>query len=222
MVSFDFLSKPIELNSDSVSVLCIENKKLYRDTVSAVINSCFDNVKIVFSCDYIPIDYNKNIASIYDYYSFEFPSSFIKRIYEDISDFCSVELQKELLNFISAREILFDKIVSEYDFDFEYSNNVPLQNEFKALNLKPTLAKNSILDSLTEYILLLNKYSNIKCFVLINLHLYFSNEEVSSFYKDMQYNGISILDIENNKLFPSLSKEKVIIIDEDLCEIIDF
>lgn len=33
MVFFDFLSKPITMSTDKVSVLCIENHRIYRKTV---------------------------------------------------------------------------------------------------------------------------------------------------------------------------------------------
>ena len=68
---------------------------------------------------------------------------------------------------------------------------------------------------------MMRRYSSIKCFVILNLHTYFSLAELELFYKELAYQSIEILVIENKKVFNSLQNEITYIVDEDMCEIIE-
>lgn len=67
----------------------------------------------------------------------------------------------------------------------------------------------------------MNKYLGIKCFITQNLFIYFSNNEILSFYNTLIAHDIYLVNIEN--IFPNqiTSLEEIIIIDKDLCEVID-
>jgi CRISPR type II-A-associated protein Csn2 len=86
---------------------------------------------------------------------------------------------------------------------------------------KPCLSKENLLSTLLDFILLTKKYSSVKCFVLLNLHNYFDLSELEIFYKELTYQNINLLVIENKKCFETLYAEKVYIVDEDMCEIIE-
>lgn len=220
MVSCDLLSKPIEFGN-TIPVLCIENKKVYRNIINSFIDLNTEDMNIVFSCDYEPLDSKKYVTFIYDYYKFDFSSSFIKKMYDDISLFCNAELQEKVINFRSLYITLLDDIIKEYDYDLEYNGEFSLPAIFKSCELKPSINSLSLIDNLLQYVLFLKKYSKIKCFVFANLHLHFTNEELKLFYSDLIYNHISAFVIENEKNFDSLDIENITIIDKDLCEIID-
>lgn len=68
---------------------------------------------------------------------------------------------------------------------------------------------------------MIRRYSQIKCFVILNLHSYFSLEELDLLYRELTYQNIEILVIENIKIFDSIKNETIYIIDEDMCEIIE-
>lgn len=221
MVAFDFLSSPIELNDDAVNVLCVENKPLFRNVLNAFVNLELEESNIVFSKDYKPVDFKKIGTCIYNYFDLNFSSSFLKKIYDDIALFCNTELMDETSNFISSCELLFDSIARSYDYEFDYSTDFQLQSLFKTYDLKPVLKTDSLLEALSSYITLTSKYTKTNLFVLFNLHQYFDELELKSFYSDMLYNHIFLLVIENNKYFSSLNNEKTIIIDSDMCEIVE-
>ena len=67
MVSFEFLTKPISIDS-GINILCIENKALYRKVLLTLINKQENYINVVFSDDYKPFDITKNIEVIYNYY----------------------------------------------------------------------------------------------------------------------------------------------------------
>lgn len=219
-IAFDFLKEPIRFSDSEINVLCIENKVLFRRVINAFIENSLQEANIVFSKEFKPIDFKKNACVIYDYFHFDFSSSFIKKIYDDISDFCNNELQDDVALFRTYFESLFDKIINEYDYDFQYNYDLSLQLFFKACELKPANKTNSLLENLTQYILLLKKYVKINYFVLVNLHLYFSSDEIMEFYKTLYYNHIYTLVLENEFNFSKLNNEKITIVDNDLCEII--
>jgi CRISPR type II-A-associated protein Csn2 len=50
---------------------------------------------------------------------------------------------------------------------------------------------------------------------------YFDLSELELLYKELSYQNINLLVIENKKCFETLSAEKVYIVDEDMCEIIE-
>ena len=220
-LSFDFLSQPVAIDSQTVTVFCLENKFLFRKVVNAFISGITEENNIIFSDDYEPVDFKKHITVLYDYFHKDFSSAFLKKLYEDISLYCNDELYSDVTAFRSASENLLLKIVSDYDFDFDYSDDFSLISFFKMRELKPFVSDEPSLDSLLQYVFLLNKYSKIKCFLFINLHLYFDSSELKEFYKELFYNNIKIVDIENSQSFSKNTYEKLIIIDRDFCEIVD-
>lgn len=220
MVSFDFLTKPISIDS-GINILCIENKALYRKVLLTLINKNENYINVVFSDDYKPFDVTKNIEVIYNYYNLSFSNSFIKKTYDDIALYCRNELQQEFSDFKQYTEILFSRLVSDFDYDFDYNDDFELSNYFKAIDLKPSISNEDVLSSLQQYILLLNKYSKIKCFVLIGLYQNFDAVDLVDFYKELEYNQVKLLIIENSFHTERIYNEKLTIIDNDLCEIIE-
>lgn len=221
MISFENLTKPIDFNDNNINVLCIENKKLYRNVVNSFYNENPEEQNIFFSEDYNPFKFRGNICFVNDFYNLSISSSVIKKLYDEIAVFCNNELQEETTNIKSQIIKLIDLVIKNFDYDFNYNLDVNLQDLFKIQNVKPAISNVSLLSSLLDYILVINKYIAPKCFLLLNLHLYFNELELSDFYKELTYNNINIFVVENNKNFETNIFEKVTIIDNDLCEIIE-
>ena len=105
------------------------------------------------------------------------------------------------------------------DFDFKYDVNIT--DLLKMQCFKPNLNNDNLLSRLLDFIVMTRKYSSVKCFVFLNLHSYFDLTELKLLYKELLYQNIEILLIENRKTFDSIENEKIYIIDDDMCEIID-
>lgn len=221
MVSFEFLSEPIHIEEDKVSVLCLENQLCYRNVVSAFVNDTTEECNIVFSENYIPFKLKNNICFIDDFFRLGYNSAILKKIYEQIEKFCNIELQKETIDLKVHLVNYFENIVRQYDYDFEFVYDFNFVELFKLIGLKPVCETSDLLGALLEFILIVNRYAPPKCFVLTNLHLYFSYDEIEFFCKDVVNNHINILIIENKKNFTTNEYEKVIIFDDDLCEIVE-
>lgn len=220
-IMLDVFSEPIQLNDDKVTVICIENKLYFRKIVSALCDGYTEEQNIVFSKNYEPFRYKNNVLFISDYYNLQFSSAFMKKIYDNISFFCEEEIQEETIKLKQMILDYFDIILQNYSYDFSCKDDVTLAELFKIQNLQPLLEKDDLLDALLEYILLTQKYSPVKVFVLLNLHTNFSEEELKIFYKDLIQRKIPIMVLESNSEFEKSVYEKITIIDKDLCEIIE-
>ena len=143
----------------------------------------------------------------------------MKKLYEQTEKYCNAELSKETVQLKTHIVNYFENLTKEFDYDFDYEFN--LTDLFKAINLKPVSDKYNLLNTLIDFILIVNKYIAPKCFVLLNLHLYFSDEELGLFYNDIVNNHIKILVIEGKKAFDKNKYENIIIYDKDFSEIVE-
>lgn len=221
MIGFENLSKPIDFSENNINVLCIENKLLYRKVLNSFYMENPEEINMFFSENFTPFKFKGNICFVNDFYKLSISSSVIKKFYDEIALFCNQEMQSETANIKSQIISFVDLVISNFDYDFNYNLDVNLQDIFKMQDVKPAISNNSLLLSLLDYILVINKYISPKCFVLLNLHLYFNNTELEEFYKEISYNKVNILIVENIKDFETNKFEKITIIDSDLCEIIE-
>lgn len=221
MVNFDFLSAPIVLKDDKTQVLCVENQKLFRKIYTAFINGELEENNIVFSDEYVPFKFKGNICVINDYFSLSYSSSVMKKLYEQIENFCNIEQAKETLELKTHIVNYMESIVKVFDYDFEFNYDINLIELFKTVNLTPAVDKTEALNCLLDYMLIINKYAAPKCFVLMNLHLYFTIEEIELFYRDIVDRHICLLVIENMSCFEKSNCENVLVYDRDFCEIVE-
>ena len=219
MLASDFLSVPLEIKDDGISVLCVENKELFRNIVGAFYDEYPEKMEMVFSDNYTPFKYKGNVCFIGNFYHLELTSAITKKIYENITSFCNEEMQNETLRLKAEVTSFMEKVIDSYDYDFNYNADFNLPDLFKMMNLKPDINNEDMLNSLSDFILLIKKYTSVKCFILLNPHLYFCEEELDVFYKEIVYSHIPVLMIENNANFRKSHYETVRIIDNDLCEI---
>ncbi len=221
MVNFDFLSKPICLADNKIQVLCIESQKLFRTILRSFFNDETEEKNIIFSEDFTPFKARGNVCVIENFFDLSYSNIIIKRLYEQIQEYCNNEQLKETIELKTHLINYMEVVVGDFDFDFDFNYDINLVEIFKAVNLKPHIDRSDLIGALLDYILLVNRYIPAKCFIIPNLHLYFIEEEIALFYKDIINNHINVLIIENTKFFLRNENESIIILDEDFCEIVD-
>ena len=220
-VSFDFLSEPIKISDEYINVICIENQNVFRNVVSNLHSEEPENLNIIFSENFTPIKFKGSVCFVENVFDLNYSNSVIKKLYEQIEKYCNNFLQSETVTLKTNIINYFDFIVKAFDYDLEYSYDIELSNLFKIQGLKPYTDSNSFLENLINYIKFIQNYTPVKCFILLNIHLYLSNEELELFYRDIINNHIKLLVLENYKFFDRHSFEKIIILDKDLCEIVE-
>lgn len=221
MISFPFLKEPILFTPERIPVLCLEQPRLFRETVTAFLQENPAEQQIIFSENYTPFPYKNYVHFITQYCDFQTPSACIKKIYSDIAFFCATEFMEETARL--EREILLflDKINTNYDFDFSYAKDFSLPDFLKSQNFKPAFNTDNALDNLLRYILFMQKYSLIRCFIFLNLHAYFTESELVPFFADLRYRKIQIFLLESCLCFEKSKQEALYIVDKDFCEILD-
>ena len=217
----DYLSESLYLSDEYINVFSIENKPVFRRFVKAMLQGEPEEENFIFSKDYKPYPFRKNVCFINDCYNLSFSSSAIKKIYEDMASFCNTELSEQTFAVKRAVADFIGTVIEEYDFDFTFQEEVVLQDIFKMQNVRPDINSDSVLESLYEYIVFVQKYAPVGCFVILGLHQNFSPSELAPFYKELTVRKIRLLDIESTTDFKPSSSEKLTVIDEDLCEIVE-
>lgn len=221
MVNFDFLSVPIQLKDDLVQVLCLEHPQVFRNIFNAFIYGETEENKIIFSEDFAPFKFKGNICVIDDFFRLSYSNTVMKKLYEQIERHCNNEHNEETLKLKSYIVNYMELLLKDFDYDFDFNYDIALTEIFKTINLKPASENGDQLNILLDYMLIINKYVPPKCFVLFNLHLYYTEKELEVFYKDIINNHIKLLVIENRKFFDKNEHENIIIYDNDFCEIIE-
>lgn len=98
-----------------------------------------------------------------------------------------------------------------------FFDDIDFSNLLKSLKIR--VEDNEVfLEKILDLIKIYTLMFGYKLIVFINLKEFVSEEELSEIYKYCNYNKINIMLIENFQKNP-LPNEKIIIIDDDLCEI---
>lgn len=220
-VSFDFLNRPLKLEEERVNTLCIENQPTFRKIISAFLTEEPEIENVVFSKDFTPLSVKGNVCFIDSVFTLSYSNSVIKKLYESVEKYCLLELPDKTAFLKQQIVDFFECIVAAFDYDLDYSEDIELAGLFKTQNLRPLSDDADLSEKLLNFILFINNYTKVKCFVLLNLHLYFSPEELDLFYKDIINHHIKLLVLENTEFFEKSKFEKITVCDKDLCEIVE-
>ncbi len=220
-ITCELFSQPFELKPDKINVVCIENINAFRTALQSFFNNNNDEF-FVFSENFKPFDFKDKCIFIFDYFNLEYSSVFIKKIYQSVELLCHNELSIEFSEFCVSVEKLMSRIVEEFDYDLEYDSVVNLSDILKAYKLHPKNEDISIAERLIDFILFHQKFAPKKCYVLTELHSYFTSQEIEQIYNTLSYNNVVLFDIEHNINFERCKFENYLIIDKDLCEIVEF
>ena len=218
---YKLMTNSVMFENSNIKLLVIENKIQFRNTVLSLINNDEENL-FVFSENYKPLDFSKSVRFIDDVLSFNLADKkLMNKINSDLEYICNTNYFDELSMIKELCTKLCYNLCEEKEFDFTFNDEIETSAFIKLFSFSPNNDSSDVLEKLLLYINLVNKYLGIKCFITQNLYIYFSNDEILSFYNTLIAHDIYLVDIEN--IFPNqiTSLEEKIIIDKDLCEVID-
>ena len=125
-----------------------------------------------------------------------------------------LELQEHLMAFA-------ERLSAETEFAFSFTDEISASSWLKLLDFTPRYEeRESDLENMLLFLQLCQKYLEIQCFVLANLYVYFTPEELEPFLKSAALHQISLLLLESS-IPAAISVEQISIVDKDLCEIVD-
>lgn len=221
MFRCNFIANPIDFNDSSINTLCVENKNLFRNFIRAFRYEQYEENDIELLEDYEQLKCKSSILFVPDFYDLSFSSTVLKKIYDNMAAFCVSDLQSQTINIKCDIISYIDLLLNSYDYDFSYNDDFSMQDIFKALTIKPIINNENMVLSLLDYLILADKYLKPKLFVLQNLHLFYSSIELEQLFNDLKKYDINLLLIESNQDFIASDLEKITIIDNDFCVIVD-
>lgn len=219
MISFKFLNNAIDIKDGVFSVLVIENKKLFRNVICSLEND-FEEDYFTFSIDFKPVQFSKcgmfisNVLNV-DLGSKKLISKITAYMENVANDEYAEQVSKAKKDLLSLAEL----IVAFSDFDCEYNCDIETADIVKILQFKVGTAENTPEELLIMYIKLIAKYLKINFFVIPNLHLVFSEEELKMIYDELLINHINIISLECFEPKYKFNYEEYYALDNDLCEI---
>lgn len=219
MISFKFLSNPIELTDGVFPILVIENKKLFRNVICSFEND-YEEEYFVFSKDYSPVKFSKCALFVSNVLNVELESKkLITKINSYMEETANDEFIFELSTVKQNLLALAEKLCSFCDFDCDYNYDISTADIIKVLQFKIGKAENTPEELLIMYFKLISKYLKINLFVVENLHLMFDVNELALIYHELSLNHINVISLECFEPEYKFDFESYHIVDQDLCEI---
>ncbi|MBQ7874732.1 MAG: type II-A CRISPR-associated protein Csn2 [Oscillospiraceae bacterium] len=219
MLACYFLEKPIEFFENKISVIVIENQKLFRKAICEFIGqSEGKGGSFILSENFEPLEFSKKVAIIPDIFNIDFSSKkILAKINQEICENFS-ENEKFYKVRILLNEIGYD-VISDSDFDLQFSEIEFFENIVKIFDFRINSDEMEFIDKVIEYMKFQRSVFGKEVFVFINLKSCLAEEEIESFYQWAFYNKFKVLLIESFQRDVPLKNENIVIIDRDLCEI---
>lgn len=212
----------IDFDKQQVSIVVIENPKMMREFVQSFIaQTNGEEGKFILSDGLKTLPLSKNASIILDYFSLSLNDrKTLSKLYEILNtiayneDFYlkTNEINNKLQEYVSD-------IVYQADWHLTYEEDFKLQDVFKLLDVRFEDNTYTLQEKVLSYLELCNSFLGIKLVVFVNLNSYLQVHEIEELYNQIKYYNIKLLLLEHNLTRTSLPQEKVIVIDEDLCEI---
>ncbi len=218
---YKYFNTPVDFENKRIKLLIIENKMLYRATV---LNLFEDNQNelFVFSENSTPLDFSKKIKFINDVLTFPFSDKkLISKVNSDLEKITNTTYYLELCNIKETCLLLCNKLSEYTDFDFDFNDNIETISLIKLFSFSPKDDSSSKIERLLRFIKLYNAYIGVKCYVIKNLYSYFTEEELNEFYNNIESMDVNLVILENTVQDTISDKVQTIIVDNDLCCVVD-
>lgn len=183
----------------------------YRNISFNVLNN------LTYSEDNNIIDLNKYSLIIYNPFQIELNErKLVNAMYKTLEKTLTND-DNMLLNEIERISFtIFDNLLQNTDFSFEYDININTQSLFQAFNISfPKVEYNNYLELISTYFKLYSKFNKTKIIISFGLLSLLEKEEIVALEKELDYDNLVLIDISyngNNKI-----NEKDLYIDEDWC-----
>lgn len=210
----------IEISDGCVFSLIIENKKLFRRYIGDIYAQISGNDgETVLSYNGKPVSFAKNCEIIDSFPVFNINTGKMTSALTTYMERVAVNAE----NYMRTSELL-SKIENYID---ELSINFPLRVEcgkldavslIKALQLAVADDSECLVESVINYMAYVLEFEPKKLFLMLNMHSFFSEDEISEFVLSSQQKQMCVMMIDStgHKKYPGMHQ---LIIDDDLCEI---
>lgn len=213
----------IVFKEGEVSLLIIENPKLMYEYVNDFVNQCNKGIegRFVLSDNDKILNLEKNMSIILNPFELDINNrKILTKLYSELKKLSVDEdLYIESNQLLSEIEKYMEKLIDESDYNMEYDIDVDFTALFKMFNLRLKQESTTLLESIIDYLSVMQQILCKNIFVCINLKCYLSEVEMKQLYEMADYKKISLLLIEGRQPEQILTEEKMFIIDKMGCEI---
>jgi len=219
MLSHYHFNDPLSFDGDVINVLIVENRRMFSEIIQELLTQISGGVgKFYLSDKGTEIPISGKVDIIIDPFSTELNErDILNKLYANMK---SDALGEELYN--STNKVLAEmgKMTQEL------MNRQPVMLDSSELDIIAVLRSmnvvfspsESLLERLCDYLDVCSEYRKIALFVFVNIKSYLCDEDLELFYSHLAYNKRSVLLLERCES-PPHPREKITIIDNDLCEI---
>lgn len=210
-VHIESLNKTI-LFDTSIKCLKFNNQLNYKEISLNLVN------EIIFSINDLTVDLEKYGLIIYNPFQISLnDKKIIIAMYKELEKNCRNENNIALIQQIESKSFeLFNNLLLDFDYTFEYNEEIDLIKLFSSFNLKfPKVEYSNYVELLTNFIKLNSIFNKSKIVVSFGTLSLLSKEELILFEKELAYNDIVMLDI--SYVGDRIIENKDLVIDEDWC-----
>ena len=214
-----WLSEPIKFDEGTVNVLVIESPHLYRNfLMDLVLQESGIVGDFVLSQKNEIIEFHKKAVVISDIFRLDFQS---RKISAKLNNFiCNIfDMDEDCRNLFGNLNELGYKIQDELPFETEFNHFENLEDIVKLFDFKISDNHIDIAERLFEYLKIQKDFFGKELCVIVGLKGCLEQDELEMFYKRLEYEKINVLLLEHHHCDYSLTCERIVIIDNDLCEI---
>ncbi len=218
-VSFKTIQFEMNFDEATAHTLIIENKELFRKVITAFLLENTEDYFVFYHALKV-----KEFSSLGLYLNQPImPDGGNKKLMTKINSHLEKTLDSEFASELSrAGAVINDlatQLLERFDFDFDYACEISSKEFVKLLGFKIPEDINSPAEYFAEYAKLAAKYLSCKLLAVNGLHIYFTKEEIDEIIKTLSLNNVCLLLLESAVPDNISEKERIHIIDKDLCRI---
>lgn len=141
----------------------------------------------------------------------------ITKLYQDIASIAMEEYVEELTLFQQQSIQLIDKLAQKVPYQLEYNLEFGIEELLKLFDMKISSDTGTLAERIIDYLRIVHQIMKQRIFIFINLKAYLTEEEMQMLYEFCSYEKIILILVENVCKNCNYDKEKIWIIDKDLC-----
>lgn len=214
-------SKPVIFRENRITLLVIENKKLFADFVcNFTAQSQGEEGSIFLSDDVCDLDFQKHIEVISDYFRLDFNGKRLSaKLMTELKQSALFGFAGETGEFLGYLNSYGSRIISSSEFPVQWETVDDIGAVLKLFDCKLKVSFENPLEMLVNYMDVCSHFLKKDIFVLVNLKSYFDIDEIKLLYKEALFRKWNLVVLEPSS-FESLQEyEDIVIIDKDICEI---
>ena len=214
----DLFTGEINIETDCITELIIENPNIMYRFINQLYNSINgEEEDLVLSNDNNILKTSKNIELVTTFIPFDINE---KRLITKINALLEKEAVNELhyyetMNLLASIEKYINYLSEVLPCNIDYSS-INISSLIKMCGVSIADDSLSVIERIYNYMNLVRDLLGEKIFVFVNMHSFFSNNDIQSFVDTVTSHKFYTLLIDSNE-YDNIKKVRRIIIDKDLC-----